>query len=126
MTYRILLAVFLGGGVGSVFRQLLSEWTQSITQAHFPLGILLVNIIGCFLIGYLTILLTTQLPISPIWRIGILIGVLGGFTTFSSFSMLTIRLFEVGLYGQAIWNVALSLSGCLLATVAGIWLAQRL
>lgn len=122
---KIIATVFIGGGVGSVLRFWVSQWVQSKAGPHFPWGILAVNVIGSFLIGLLSLLLVNQLNVSTSIRIGILVGVLGGFTTFSSFSMETVNLINLGLYMQAGVNAVVSVVFCLLATGLGLWVAQQ-
>lgn len=122
---KVLLAVFFGGGLGSVFRYLTSQGVQHLLPNQFPFGILFVNIVGSFLMGFLSLFLIHQLVLPMPLRVGILIGVLGGFTTFSSFSMVTVKLFELGCYTQAITNIVVSVVGCLLATLLGLWLANH-
>ena len=123
---KLVTTIFIGGGVGSVLRFWISQWVQAKAGPHFPWGVLTVNVVGSFLIGLLGYLLVNQLHLSSALRIGILIGVLGGFTTFSSFSMETISLFNLGLYFQAGLNVLANVIFCLLATGLGLWVAQQI
>jgi CrcB protein len=91
------------------------------------LGTLTVNVIGSLLIGFLSaVLIVERVAFSAEYRSGILVGVLGGFTTFSSFSLETINLVERGLWLKAGVNIVLSISVCLLATGLGLWLGRFL
>src|SRR5579871_6019793 len=91
-----LLAVGICGALGSVLRFIMSYSINQWTGSKFPYGTLCVNILGALLIGFLSSLFMERLMSSPLWRAAILIGFLGGFTTFSSFSMDTFNLFEQG------------------------------
>jgi len=77
--------IMMGGALGSLLRYILQGWGQAIMNGTFPLGTLVVNVVGCFTIGFLTFSFLGPWPIRQDYRIGILVGVLGGFTTFSSF-----------------------------------------
>ena len=88
-----IVAVALGGGVGSVLRFALSRWVQSwVPGRAFPWGMFVCNVLGCLLVGLLAGILIHRMSVGPLWRAGILIGVLGGFTSFSSFSLDTSHL----------------------------------
>lgn len=121
-----LLAIALGGALGSVLRYLVSSKINQLIPINFPYGTLVVNVTGCFLIGFLSILLVERLSLSAIWRAGILIGFLGGFTTFSSFSLDTLKLYENGAWLAAGMNVLSTTLLCLLATLLGIFLGRNL
>ena len=120
-------AIALGGALGSLMRFGLSRWVQGQTQAaYFPWAILTVNIVGCLLMGILFGVLVERFNVGPIWRSGIFIGLLGGFTTFSSFTIDTITLINTGALGTAAIYVLLSVSVCLLATALGLYLVRIL
>ncbi len=96
----------LGGAIGSVTRYLLGTWTQSISQSiDFPYGTLTVNLIGCFFIGFLSQLAEARGAFTPESRALVFIGVLGGFTTFSSFGNDTINLLRDGETFNALANI---------------------
>jgi len=119
--------VALGGAIGSVARLLLSRLIQAwIPYEQLPWGIIVVNIVGCFLIGILYGIFEHNLLVNPIWRAGLVIGVLGGFTTFSSFSLDTFAFFHKGLPFLALSNVAISLLYCLMATALGFYLIVQI
>ncbi len=107
-------------------RYLASTGVYALLGRGFPYGTLVVNVVGSLLIGILTILMLERLSVGPEWRAGILIGVLGAFTTFSTFSMETLILIEQGDWFKALLNVFLSVAFCLLAAWLGILLGRSL
>lgn len=111
---KTLLVIFLGGGLGASTRHCFSTFITHFFGYNFPYGILMVNIVGSFLMGLLLSLMSHFWSANLLWRHFLLIGFLGGFTTFSSFSADTILLIERGDWPQAllyiICSVALSLS----------------
>jgi CrcB protein len=122
-----MLGVFLvaiGGGLGAVSRYLASNWMASRFGADFPFGTLLVNIIGCFIIGLFMAMTIDRLNISPYWRLFITVGFLGGLTTFSSFSYETLHLLQEADVMRAFYNVGLNLFGGFFATWLGFGFAR--
>ena len=122
---NVILLVAVGGAVGSVARYLMASGIQSSTGWSFPIGTVLVNILGCFLIGILYVLLVARPDPRQDLRALLMVGVMGGFTTFSSFSP------RDGDNGHAMetttgatLNVVLSVAACLAGTVLGISLAR--
>lgn len=98
--------VALGGALGSVLRYLLGTWTQILSKSiDFPYGTLAVNLIGCFVIGFLSHLAEARGVFTPESRAFIFVGILGGFTTFSSFGNETMNLFREGQSLNALANV---------------------
>ncbi len=120
-----LFAVAVGGAIGSMARFLISQKVNQMTGIAFPYGTLIVNVLGCLLIGFLSTVLIERFLVSVVWRAGILIGVLGGFTTFSSFSLDTFKLYEQGSFVAASLNVFLSVILCLSATLLGTYLGRN-
>ncbi len=120
------LAIGLGGALGSVLRYGLSLWVHSIAGRGFPWGTLAVNVLGCLLMGVLFVIFTERLSDNTALRAGILIGVLGGFTTFSSFSIETFNLVDQGEHLKASANAAASLLLCIGATWIGVILGRQL
>jgi len=101
-----ILLVALGGAFGSVSRYLLGAWVQSASKSiDFPFGTLTVNLIGCFVIGFLSQLAETRGVFTSESRALVFVGVLGGFTTFSSFGNDTINLLRDGEAFNALTNV---------------------
>lgn len=98
--------VALGGALGSVLRYLLSTWTQTLSKSiDFPYGTLAVNLIGCFVIGLLSYLVESYGAFTSESRAFVFVGILGGFTTFSSFGNETMNLFREGQSLNALANV---------------------
>ncbi|MFP5440340.1 MAG: fluoride efflux transporter CrcB [Gammaproteobacteria bacterium] len=121
----VLLAVAFGGAIGSVGRYLVSAvWMPAAGPHALPWGTLLVNVAGSFLYGLLFAVLTQYLPAGGTLRVALLAGFLGGFTTFSSFSFETVRLFQEGQPGLAIGYVLASVLSCLLAVWLGLALVK--
>ena len=114
------LWVFLGGGLGAAMRYWLSGAVYRLLSSSFPYGTLVVNVIGCFVIGLWMSLFTERFAGNPALRVFLVIGILGGFTTFSSFSYETIALIRDGQIVSAILNIGLSVVICLLATWIGL------
>lgn len=120
------LLIVLGGGLGSLLRYWLSTGTYHLLGRSFPYGTLTVNVLGSFFMGFLTILLVERLNgQAPFLRALLLIGFLGGFTTFSSFSMETLNLWESGDIMKALLNMVISLVLCLLAVTLGALLGRQ-
>jgi CrcB protein len=121
---NMILLVAFGGALGSVARYLMASRIQTATGWNFPLGTVLVNILGCFLIGILYVLLVARPDPRHELRALLITGVMGGFTTFSSFSLETVTMAMHGNYGGATLNVVVSVVACLVGTVLGIALAR--
>jgi CrcB protein len=120
------IAIAIGGAFGSVLRYGLSTWVHTLVGRSFPYGTLAVNVLGCLAMGILFVLLVERMGESAVWRAGLLIGVLGGFTTFSTFSIETFNLIEQGAMAKAAGNMAASLILCVGATWLGVILARQL
>lgn len=120
------LWVALGSAVGGVLRYGLSRLMAPVSGA-FPWGTVVVNILGCFVIGYFgTVTVSNgRYPVSESVRIFVMVGLCGGFTTFSSFSLQTFDLMRSGALPRALANVIISVVLCLLAVAAGHQLAQK-
>lgn len=116
-----LLLIALGGGFGAVARYLLGGVVQRAMGAGFPYGTLVVNVLGCLLIGLLFPPCTRRTTLSAF----VLIGALGGFTTFSTFSYETFRLANDGEFLRAFLNVVLSVTLGFGAVLIGYRLAER-
>ena len=121
---NMILLVALGGAFGSIARYLMASSLQTATGWNFPIGTVLVNILGCFLIGILYVLLVARPDPKHELRALLIVGVMGGFTTFSSFSLETVTMAMNGNYGGATLNVVVSVAACLVGTVLGIALAR--
>ena len=121
-----ILAIAVGGAVGSVLRYGMSTWVHALAGRGFPYGTLAVNVLGCLAMGFLFVLLVERMGENTILRAGLLIGVIGGFTTFSAFSIETFNLIEQGAVAKAMTNMAASLILCIGATWLGAILARQL
>ena len=118
-----ILFVALGGALGSVSRYMLGSWTQSLSNSIvFPYGTLIVNLVGCFIIGLLSQLVETQGIFTPESRAFIFVGILGGFTTFSSFGNDTVNLLRAGGNFNALANV----SANVILGLALVWIGRML
>ena len=120
---KLILAIGAGSFIGGIFRYLLSLLIQAKTTTNFPLGTLIVNIIGCFFIG-IVFGIFDKGQISNELRLFLATGVLGGFTTFSAFSMETFTLFREGYTGYALLYILASVLLGLLATYAAYLLIK--
>jgi CrcB protein len=118
--------LFAGGGLGAVLRFALALWVDERAQVSFPWGTLVVNVSGCFLIGLVATFADEHRMLTPGVRLFLIAGVLGGFTTFSTFGLETWRLVEEGLTAPAALNAVASLGGSLAAVVVGILLGRNL
>ena len=118
----MLLAIALGGTLGSLARYAIAVAFEQASAGDLPWATLTVNVVGCLLIG----ILATRLGGAerPWLRPFVLTGVLGGFTTFSAFSLQTMDLLRSGAFTAAAANVLLSVLLCLAATALGHWLAS--
>jgi fluoride exporter len=115
----ILLAIAAGGGIGAVLRHLVNHVVQARFGAAFPLGIFIVNVGGCLAIGLVAgLLASTRLHLSEQARTFVVVGVLGGFTTFSSFGLDTFTLARGGHTLAAFGNAV----GQLVLGLAAVWL----
>jgi CrcB protein len=120
------LAVAVGGALGAMARYGVVSYLAPLTGHRFPLGTLCVNISGSFLIGVCYVVLDEKLAASPEWRLLIMTGFLGAFTTFSTFSLDALALWENGLPVTAVTYVLATVFGCLMAVTASVLLTQRL
>lgn len=106
---KSVLIVFLGGGIGSIFRYLTSVFTQKYIQQSFPWATFFVNIVGCLIVGILVGLFTKQQIPNADLKLLFITGFCGGFTTFSAFALENIKLFQSGNSFLALLYIALSL-----------------
>ena len=121
------LLIFIGAGFGGVFRYWISNGVYWVLGRQFPYGTLIVNSTGCFLMGLLFVLFLERLNgIGQQLRPLLLIGFLGGYTTFSSFSLETMILYESGDWFGAILNIVLSIIVCVFLTWLGVGLGRQL
>jgi fluoride exporter len=116
----LFLLVVLGGAVGTAARFLLGVSVQAAFGPTFPVGTLTVNLLGSFLVSLFMYLGADKGLISTPTRVVLCTGVIGGFTTYSSFNFETMRLAQAGSFGLAFLNVGLTVVGCLVAGALGL------
>jgi fluoride exporter len=116
MTLIHISAVFVGGGLGAVARHALSSL---LARGNFPLGTLLVNVLGSLCIGLIIGALLLRED-AAVWRLFLATGVMGGFTTFSAFALESVMLIQRDAWGAALFYVAASVMGCILACFIGL------
>jgi CrcB protein len=122
-----IILIFFGAGLGGVCRYAMSHLVHHFLGRGFPYGTLIVNISGSFLMGFLFVFTLDRLPAQATFlRALLLIGFLGGYTTFSSFSIETWNLFESGAWSEAFLNIMLHVILCLLFTWIGVIGARQL
>lgn len=119
-----ILFVAMGGAAGAVARYLFSNYVHAANPGQFPWATLLVNLAGSLCIGIMYVLIAERGLIHPDWRSIIIVGFLGAFTTFSTFSLETITLIEQGQYGLALTYTLTSVTICVLAAGLGIGLTR--
>jgi CrcB protein len=119
------LWVALGGALGSVARYWMTNAVTALTGPRFPWGTILINVIGSFVIGLFAYLTTPvgRVPVSLDMRAFVLVGICGGYTTFSAFSLQTLELLRTGHWLEAGGNIVLSVVLCLAAVWGGYALA---
>jgi len=120
------LAIFAGGGLGALLRYALSGFVQRMTNDAFPIGTLVVNVTGCLVIGFLGAAFASPALVRGEWRFFLLVGLLGGFTTFSTFGFETLALVDDGEWARAGLNVVASNGLGLVAVYCGFRLAGAL
>jgi fluoride exporter len=117
-----LISIAIGGATGALCRYGMSNGVYLLLGRSFPYGTLAVNILGSVIMGSVYVMMIERMDVSPELRAGIIIGLLGGFTTFSAFSIETLNLLESGETIKAGFNILLSVSLC----VSGCWLGMIL
>jgi fluoride exporter len=121
-----LLLIFVGGGIGSMMRYAMQDWFKQLLAGRiFPVGTIVVNVLACFLIGLLSAFFAGPQLVREEYRIGLIVGVLGGFSTFSSYGLETFNLANDGEFGLAGLNFFISNGAGLLALVIGFRLIER-
>lgn len=120
------IAIAIGGILGCWARYAMTNLVQAIYGRAFPYATLSINVLACFLMGFLFVETLERLTISPVLRIGILTGFIGGFSTFSTFAMETVLLAEQGDVSKSVAYVILSLLLGLMATFGGAYIARNL
>ncbi len=121
-----ILSIAAGGAIGAVLRYWVSTGVYSLLGRGFPYGTLVVNIIGSLLMGFLYVLLLERMTVSPELRAALLVGVLGAFTTFSTFSIETLNLIEQADFVKAGLNVLVSVVACVGAAWIGLIIGREM
>ena len=116
------LVVLAGAGLGGLARYVAGTWIMAKYGGRFPLGTFVINVTGAFLIGVLMTLLTQKFHPHPNWRLFLVVGILGGYTTFSSFEYETFQAVRVG----ERWLGLLYLAGSVILGYLGVWLGSIL
>ena len=119
------LSIAAGGAVGALLRFWVSTGTYALLGRGFPYGTLAVNVIGSLLMGFLYVFFLERMTVSPEIRGAILIGLLGAFTTFSTFSIETLNLIEQADYMKAVLNMLISVAACLFAAWLGLTVGRQ-
>jgi len=119
------LAIAFGGALGAVARFAMSHATYEWLGRDFAWGTLGVNLSGSFLIGMLTLLLLDKWALSAEWKAFIIVGFLGSFTTFATFSYETLQFIQIGDWLKAVINILASVGLSILAVLFGFWVAKQ-
>jgi CrcB protein len=123
---KALIFIAMGGAIGAVLRYGASLGVYSFMGRGFPYGTLFVNVTGSLLMGLLSVMMLERFNIGPEWRAAVLVGVLGSFTTFSTFSIETLNLLEQGDVLRAAANIVLSVLVCLAAVWFGVLIGRQI
>jgi CrcB protein len=115
-----LLVVAVGGSIGATARYVVSTWAAERFGPGFPYGTLIVNVVGCFIIGAFMVATTEKFIINPYWRLLVTVGFVGGLTTFSSFSYETFQLMEGSGLTLVMYNIVSNIIFGFLATWLGM------
>jgi CrcB protein len=124
MNLVVMAAVAVGGAIGSVARYLIAGWIQSAAWQGFPFGIFVVNVSGGFVMGLLTELMALKFNVSLPVRAFLTTGIMGGYTTFSTFSLDSALLIQRGAIPSAVVYVVGSAVLSILALFAGLWIVR--
>jgi fluoride exporter len=118
--------IFVGGGIGSIMRYAMQGWVKQLLAGKvFPVGTIAVNVLACLVIGLLSAFFAGPQLVREEYRIGLIVGVLGGFSTFSSYGLETFNLANDGEFALAGLNLLISNGVGLLALVIGYRLVER-
>jgi fluoride exporter len=126
MNFLVIAAVAAGGAIGSVARYLIAGWVQSAAWAGFPFGIFVVNVSGGLVMGILTELMALKYSVSLETRAFLTTGIMGGYTTFSTFSLDSALLLQRGAYLHATAYVIGSAVLSICALFAGLWMVRAI
>ena len=119
-----LLMVALGGACGAMTRYWVSGYVVNNTSHYLPLGTLTVNVVGSMLMGVCFVVIMEKAQLPPVTRQLVMVGFLGAFTTFSTFSLETLTMIQQGHIMSALIYISLSVLCCIAALAAGLWFAR--
>jgi CrcB protein len=127
MNFKLALLIALGGALGTLARYGVSVFAAPYSQS-LPWGTIVINVTGSFVIGcFGTLTLANgRFPVPEAVRLFVMVGLCGGYTTFSAFSLQTLDLLRAGFGAKALFNVVFSVIACILAVSAGYWVASQL
>ena len=117
---KTILAIAAGGACGALLRWWVAEGVYALAGRGFPFGILVVNVVGSLAMGVVYVVFFERMEVASEWRAAVAVGLLGAFTTFSTFSMDTLLLLQQGDHAKAGMNVVLSVVLC----IAGCWVGM--
>ena len=120
------IALVLAGGFGALLRYLIGRSAINLGWTGLPFGTLIANLAGCFLIGFLSWMLIHRWQLSQEVQVIVITGFLGGFTTFSAFSLETVKMLEQGEPYYVIGYVLMKVVLCISVCFAGLWLAKQI
>jgi len=120
------ISIAAGGAVGALLRFWASNGVHALLGRGFPYGTLSVNILGSLAMGFLYVMFLERMTVEPEVRAALLVGLLGAFTTFSTFSIETLNLLEQADYTKALVNIVISVVGCILAAWVGLKIGRQI
>ncbi len=126
MTELSLLTIAIGGGLGSIARFVISRGMENLFGSSFPFGTLTVNVAGSFILGWFFIFFVERPEINSALRLGLIVGFLGAFTTFSAFSFESLQMLLNGALYNAIFNIVLNLVVCIGMCYIGMLMAKTM
>ncbi len=121
-----IIVVAVGGSIGAAARYIVSTWAAGRFGGDFPYGTLIVNVVGCFIIGAFMVLVTERVIANPYWRLLVAVGFVGGLTTFSSFGYETFKLLEDAEFQWALYNLLANFILGFFATWLGMSVARAI
>ena len=121
-----IMVVAIGGSIGAATRYIVSVWAAERFGSDFPYGTLIVNVVGCFIIGAFMVLVTERVIANPYWRLLVAVGFVGGLTTFSSFGFETLKLVEDAQLSWAMYNILTNFVFGFFATWLGMTVARAM